>query len=399
MYNDDGRDLIERRVRIYRPDGGKTYAQFISSNSSTARPVVVMTMPYKGIDWSGEEVDTRWAGYTLDASGQHADVDGPAYDGTGSVVYQRYVLSQIIDEVRPHIINRFNVLLIYGRFYAGGSVRDDIEDMKAGMWHLAEIPDADRTRIGVFGTSWGGFEALYAGAFADTRARPLAVAAIAPPSDFTAMYNHIVTRTGDARTFLEPYRRRILAASGGIPGLGSFTGMRHIDLTALPADTLVMHDELDNLVPVTQTKDFMTSVSRNAYYWYRSAAPDTAAYTHGPMLEEPVVSSAYLIGCTYLHRRLAPPDLPVIMELYSKPAFDSNLTALRAAKSASRDVSFALPRLKEFCDSRLYLYNIAIDPPELCTGADALARSVNAVWGSNYTSTNIEAGITSLLTQ
>jgi dipeptidyl aminopeptidase/acylaminoacyl peptidase len=56
-------------------------------------------------------------------------------------------------------------------------VRDDIEDMKAGMWFVADQSDVDKTRIGVYGGSWGGFEALYATAYADPRARPLVTVA------------------------------------------------------------------------------------------------------------------------------------------------------------------------------------------------------------------------------
>ncbi len=66
--------------------------------------------------------------------------------------------------------------------------------MAAGMWFAAEQPQVDRTRVGIWGGSWGGFEALFAAQQADARARPRAVAALYPPSDFADWVGHALTR-------------------------------------------------------------------------------------------------------------------------------------------------------------------------------------------------------------
>ncbi len=79
-----------------------------------------------------------------------------------------------------HLWNDASVLVVFGRFYAGGSVRDDVADMAAGMWLAAELPSTDRTRIGLWGGSWGGFEAL----FAAQQASPIhaSISSTSPPA-------------------------------------------------------------------------------------------------------------------------------------------------------------------------------------------------------------------------
>ena len=75
-YDRDGRSFPVQLVRVTRPDAGRTYVEWIRSDHPGARPVVVSTDPYGGIDWSGEEVDVRWA---VHPAGTYEDVDGPGY--------------------------------------------------------------------------------------------------------------------------------------------------------------------------------------------------------------------------------------------------------------------------------------------------------------------------------
>ena len=180
---------------------------------------------------------------------------------------------------------------MYGRFYAGGDVRDDVADMAAGMAFVAERPEVDPARVGVFGGSWGGFEALYAAAHADPRRPATVVSAMFPPTDFAGMYDHATTRTGAARDFMVPYVRRIVAATGGPPATGDYAGLRATDLCAgLPADTLLLHDEHDNLVPLAQSQAVATGCGAALVTWPRTGAIDPAAVSHGPLLtDEPYV--------------------------------------------------------------------------------------------------------------
>lgn len=389
-FTEDTRTWTETRYRVRRPDGRATYVQWIPSDKPGLRPVVVVTMPYAGIDWTGEEVDTRWAAYPLTA-GQHLDVDGPGFDGTGLIVYDPTPLAAAIDQSRLHRLNDCATLLVYGRFYAGGDVRDDVADMAAGMAFVAERPEVDPARVGVFGGSWGGFEALYAAAHADPRRPATVVSAMFPPTDFAGMYDHATTRTGAARDFMVPYVRRIVAATGGPPATGDYAGLRATDLCAgLPADTLLLHDEHDNLVPVAQSQAVATGCGAALVTWPRTGAIDPAAVSHGPLLtDEPSPQSVYTFATTYLHLRLAPPDQAVLIDIVHGASLRTLLGLVHAAQGAGRDVSAWAPRLRDLADPRLYLLDLGEMMPMLRPGAELVAAAVNATWGTAYTATTI----------
>jgi hypothetical protein len=388
-----GRSWTNHLVRITRPDGARTYVQYIPSDKPGPRPLVVLTMPYAGIDWTGEAIDARWAGYTL-TGGRHLDVDGPGFDGSAMIVYDPTSIAQADDQAHLHLLNDFAVALVYGRFYTGGSVRDDIEDTRAGMWFVAERPatEVDHARIGVFGASWGGFEALYASAYADPRARPRVTVAEFPPADFTTLEPHFLAVTGDAYTYLQPYLRRIHAATGGAPSDpgADYSGLRTADLCAgLPADTLVLHDEHDNLVPVAQSEALIAACGGDAVYWRRTGPIDPSLWSHGPLLSEPVFPSASTYALDYLALHLAPPGQQIVLSAYAPDALTAHLATVHAAQQAGRDVLFAAPRLRELADPRLYALDLTTGT--LRPGAEVAATAVNTTWGTHETAQTIAA--------
>ncbi len=395
-FTEDARTWTETRYRVRRPDGRFTYVQWIPSDKPGPRPVVVVTMPYAGIDWTGEPLDARWAGYPLTA-GQHLDVDGPGFDGTGLIVYDPTPLAAVIDQSRLHRLNDCATLLVYGRFYAGGDVRDDVADMAAGMAFLAAQPAIDRARVGVFGGSWGGFEALYAAANADPTLPATVVAAMFPPTDFAGMYAHATTRTGAARDFMTPYVRRIVAATGGPPGAGDFGGLRADDLCAgLPPDTLLLHDEHDNLVPIAQSQAVAAGCGAALLTWPRAGTIDPALVSHGPVLtDEASPQSIYTYATTYLHLRLAPPGQAVVIDIVHAGSLRTHLGLVRAAQRAGRDVTAVAPRLRDLADPRLYLLDLGAMMPSLRAGAELTAEAVNAVWGTHFTAATIGPALAS----
>lgn len=396
-FTEDGRAWTESRYRVHRPDGRVTYVQWIPSDKPGPRPAVVATMPYAGIDWTGEALDARWAGYPPSASGQYLDVDGPAYDGTGMIVYDRAPIARAIDESRLHRLNDSHVLLVYGRYYAGGDVRDDVADMTAGMAFLADRPSIDPARVGVFGGSWGGFEALYAAAHADPRLPATVVSAMYPPSDFVGMYEHATAVTGAAHDFMVPYVRRIAAATGGPPATGNYAGLRTADLCGhLPAATLLLHDEHDNLVPVAQSKQLATTCGTQLLLWPRTGAVDPAAVSHGPLLDS-AFPAVYTYAAAYLALALAPPDQTVVIGVVNPASLRDHLDLVHAAQSAGRDVTAVLPRLRELSDPRLYLLDLAAMPNVTRTGAEVVATAVNAVWHTTFTAATIRAGLATAL--
>jgi dienelactone hydrolase len=85
------------------------------------------------------------------------------------------------------------MLAIFGRFYAGGSVWNDVQDMVAGLKFPGTQSSVDATRIGMIGMSWGDFETVYGSAYADANVRPMAGEAIAPVIEFQALKTFLGT--------------------------------------------------------------------------------------------------------------------------------------------------------------------------------------------------------------
>ena len=388
-----GRTFTVTLARVTRPDGGRTYVQWIPSDQPSPRPVVVQTLPYAGIDWTGEELDQRWATYQPQPqTGQYLDVDGPGYDGQVQIIYEPTTVSATSDSAAVHLFNDFSTLFVFGRFYAGGTVRDDIEDMRAGMWFLAEQPGIDRRRIGAIGGSWGGFEALYA-ASGDPRAPLAVIAALFPAADFVTLDAHMRSREGAALAFMAPYLRRLYATTGGPPEAPGtdYAGLRTADLCAtLPRETLLLHDELDNLLPIGQSVDIRATCGADAVYWRRDVAVDPASVSHGPLTSEPAPASMYLYAASYLHLRLATPG-QALVERHNPAALTAHLATVRAAQVRGADVSFAAPRLRELCDPRLRIVDVTTGAAS--SGAAVVAAAVNATWGTAYTEATIGAAL------
>ena len=386
-FVNDGHTYPVVFARVDRPDGGRTYVQWVASDQAGPRGAVLATLPYVGVDWTGEEVDTRWSQYPI-ANGLHLDVDGPDFDGKSVIVYEKQSPTEVSAQGALHLVNGLSTLFVFGRFYAGGSVREYVEDMRAGTFFLAEQANVDRARIGVFGASWGGFEALYASAYADPRIRPTVTVAAFPPSDFPSWSTHAQTRSEPASGILVPYVHRILV---GVKG-GDYTGLRATDLCAgLPKATFLLHDAHDNLVPVTQSQELARRCGADTLFWPRSGALDPGDGTHGPLRAEvpdAKVPTWYTYALVYLHSHLVPAEQPLV-EAVQERALVAQLTNLRAAQLRGEDVSYAAPRLRELLRPSF----LDFESNAVSTGRELVARAVNAAWATSFTKDTVTAGL------
>lgn len=173
------------------PGRETTYAQWMPVRLSDGgvAPALLLTKPYDGIAWPNDPRDRRWAAL---GAGLHPDVDGPAA-GTSpeSIVYSPLTIAAQADEAAFYALHGISTLAVYGRFYAGGSIQNDVDDMITGLEFLAREPGVDRSRLGIQGGSWGGFLALYGAAFAPAAATPRVGAALYPLSDFAEEWRHV----------------------------------------------------------------------------------------------------------------------------------------------------------------------------------------------------------------
>ncbi len=400
---DAGAPVVYELLRI-RAHGHTAYAQWTPTFSTDGglTPVIVLTRPYDGIGWTGEEVDERWANR---GDGFYPDVDSPDAPADAGVI--SYVAITPQREVDDSFVWRFHglsVLSVYGRFYAGGSIRDDVDDMTTGLEFLAHEPGVDTSRIAIFGGSWGGFEALYGAAYAPAAATPKVAVALYPPSDFAAEA-HFALQTMPSRymqpaslaacdAFFAPYLRRIVATTGGLPDAGGdFTGFDLASVTQrLRTPTLVVHDDYDTLVDVHQS-ELLTAAAPSlvsAVYLRHSQAAnwDALLNQHGPefggfggngMLPFVVV------------RVLRAVSVSQYIYVPYNDDFGTLLTWARDQTRAGAPHHEVAARLRELIAPNVIMFNATNST--VAAGGDFVATAVNAVWGTSYTAANIDAAL------
>lgn len=399
----DAADALDQTWHVelwaaHRPDGATSYLMYIPAKTPNARPVV-LTQPYAGIDWTGEEVDQRWAGL---GGGIQPDVDGPEYDGDDQIVYTPQSVQDAVNDAAIWLLNGRAAVHAYARFYAGGSLEDDILDATAPYYFLKEkSSELDTQRVGTFGGSWGGMMALFGAARAPASVNVSAVAAVAPPSDFvdltawaTSDLPAVYPRPADAEAFFSPYLRRMRASVGE----GTHADYSRYGLTELCSNldhpAYVPHDRWDTLIPIRQTEAFEATCPDlvRPVYWYRADAIDYDAVNldHGLFGKETGYPTAYTFAATYLGLATSDPNEPVISVGHSD-AMVEFLTTVRAAQLASASSGDALDAVQGLTDPRVQVFDLSTNQGG--SGAAYVAAAVNQVWGTSYDATNVASAL------
>jgi hypothetical protein len=393
----EGMSFEAELLRTLRPDGGVSYLLYLPVAAPNA-PLVVMTEPYAGVDWTGEEVDARWAAR---GDGLHDDDDAPSWDGDDQISYGAQSVEEAVGGSLLFLRQGVAVVRPYGRFYAGGDIADDVMDSVAPYrFAMSREGELDLSHMGAYGGSWGGFMALYGAAFAPEGAAPLSVVALAPPSDFADMWEwasglpSIYPTPDEAERFFSPYLRRIEAGAGGPPSSGDYSPFSWEAVCAgLRSEVIVPHDEWDVLVAVRQTEGLAERCPERILpmYWYRQMPTDYAAVglSHGPFDGAPGVTTALTLPLTHLLLVLTG-EAPVLTIADDLP-LQGWLTTLREEQLAGGDPSEALPHLLDLADARVTAYRS--DGGEARSGAAAVADAVNAVWGTSYDEANVAAAL------
>jgi pimeloyl-ACP methyl ester carboxylesterase len=387
-------------LRLQEPGKAPTYAQWFPPRNPGVWPTLMLTRPYDGISWTGEAVDALWAAR---GPGMYPDESEPhSHAGSSSIVYSLSTPEMITADSFIYLYHGFGVLSVFGRFYAGGDIQNDRDDMHAGMLFLAQAQGVDRSRIGIFGGSWGGFEALYAAADAPAEARPKVGVALFPLSDFARQLDYlnsvVPSRVTDPAkresysTFFEPYRRRIFATTGGAPGAPGTDYSRwtreHL-ASKLDMPFLVIHEDWDTLVPVEETRTLAPLVGpkMTPLYFQHLDAPDwnTLALSHGPLMEQDT-QAVQTLTVGHLLTNLDSSSQYLIVP-YTQSALVNWLWEVRVLQWYGRDVSTVAPLLRELADPRVLFFELSNG--QVVFGADWVAAAINALWGTQYTSATI----------
>ncbi len=363
--------------QISEPGGRTTYAFWMPVDSAQGpRPAVLITEPYAGIDWSSDPVDQSWASRFNPRQLFYPDVNGPFFDAatSGQIVYSLPTPDQFVPQGLVCLGNNVSVLFVFERFYAGGSIADNARDTTLGLEFLAQQPGVDATHLGIFGSSWGGFEALYGAADAPAGAVPAAGVAWYPPSDFSRFYHYLTSDLfnliqnedvlAQRLQFYDPYRRRIVA--GTIASASPFAlDFSSFDLDFLKAnlrtDFLVLHDEWDTLVPFAQSTALAAALpDRVQGLWYPHIGP--VDYNALPLAHVPVSpglddGSANIFTFAYLLERLLPAGSPISIP-YNSSEFENFFAYMRNMENSGADIGSLEPRLADLSDPRITLVDV-----------------------------------------
>ncbi len=403
MFMLNGAEVAVEFIRADRPDGGSSYLLYQHAAAAKA-PLVIQTEPYAGIDWTGEEVDGRWAGM---GNGGHPDVDAPTYDGKDMIAYTLQDPAAAVGSNNVWAFNGFAAIHAYGRFYAGGTLEDDVLDAVAPYAFARTRPDEiDLARIGAFGSSWGGMMALFGASQAPEDAAPRVVVPISAPSDFVDLWTWssdtfptLSSNPGMVNGFYSPYWRRATPTLGTPPSGAPAEPYTHAGLCpGLPGTIILPHDTWDAIIPVTQTQGLAAACANvEPIYWPRATPLDlkTAMMTHGPFSSEGLLPSVFIYTYAALVLALAPPEQMSVYSLTSGPSLALHLQLVLAEQKAGKDVDWILPRLRELADPRLQTF--VAETNQLQPSAAVLASAVNEVWGTAFDAdelrTQLETGL------
>lgn len=419
-YSSYGHTWTYQLLRLANAAGGYAYAEWMPRLSAGPGPVVVVTVPYDGIDWTGETVDQVWASRPNAATGySYPDVNGPDGSTSSPSIAYRLVSPQaeLSSLAFPHDLNDMSVLLLYGRFYAGGTLDTYVGAMQAGMRFLATAPQVDPARVGVFGASWGGFEAAYTAAYASPGVVPAVAVPMSPVLDFSVLTTHVTTdldasvpasALGTFQTFYDPYLRRIFAATGGPPA-ATGSDYSHFDGAALCArlrtSLLVPQDDWDTIIPVGEARAFVQSCPCHAsglWYQHTAPAPPITSPTHGPMAQGVTytndagaqmtgLASVLTFSFAYMNAHLLPASSTALLP-YGEPDVLAFLQSVHDWQKAGLDVSFVAPRLADVAQPNVQAYDLTGMATSPQTGAQVVADAMARVWPSaGITASNVLA--------
>ncbi len=403
MFPLNGKNVLVEFIRAERPDGGTSYLLYQHAEAAKA-PLVIMTEPYAGIDWTGEEIDAKWAGM---GNGGHPDVDAPDYDGEDMIAYQLQDPAEAIGSNNVWAFNGFAAIHAYGRFYAGGTLADDVLDSVAPYaFARTRQGEIDLERMGAFGSSWGGMMALFGASNAPADAAPRTVVPISAPSGVddlwvwsTDTFPAASNNPGMVTGFYSPYWRRMTPTVGEPPNGAPAEPYNPAGVCAGLSGTIIMpHDEWDAIIPVAQTQSLAAACANvSPIYWPRATPLDltTAQMTHGPFVGEGLLPAVLIYTYTALVVTLAPPEQMAVYSLTSGPSLTLHLEAVLAEQQAGHDVAWIVPRLRELADPRLQTF--VAETNQLVPGADVLVDVVNDLWGTNFDAdelrTQLETGL------
>ena len=370
-------------LQLSEPGGRTTYAVWLPPHTPTGhQPAVLITEPYAGVEWSNDPVDQAWVAGFSPLLPVYPDVNGP-YDNpnSGTILFSPWQMYQISPAGWVCVGHEVGVLIVFERFYAGGTVVDSVKDTTLGLEFLGQQNGIDPTRIGIFGISWGGFEAIYGAANAPSGVVPAVGVAWSPPTDLSQFYQYVTEGLSNLiqdpnvvaqrQLFYDPYVRRIIAGTitSASPLSLDFSSFNLSFLrTNLKTKFLVLHDEWDTLVSFQQSAALAAVLPGQVEgLWYPHVGPidyNKLPFSHAPAMPGLEPASASVFTSVYLLERLLPANTPIHIPYYSSNLM-SFFAYMRSLQKQGVDISTLLPRLNDLADSRIIMIDESPAPNNL----------------------------------
>lgn len=393
-----------RTLEYVRASADQTNSYFLYFPSADPlAPVIILNEPYDGISWTDEGVDASFA--TL-GPGRHPDKFAPAYNGQDLVRYTPETSAPDGGSLRASVSlwleSGFAIIKTYGRFYAGGTLANDVSDAVAPWYFIAARPETFAGRQ-VFSTggSWGGMMALYGAAAAPEVIQPTAIAVTSPPSDLPAVRGYASelesaepTMREEIQAFFSPYVRRINASIAvGSQEVSSAFSAETL-CRCLPDRVLVAHDDADTIVPVAQTEQLQAACPEQVQpiFWKRTSPPsvEAAGLSHGDFGGR---SSAPDVSTLLSAWMLSQAEVGPVVVKVDPESFHGFLSTVAAARSRGEDVSYAVAALKPLIAENIRL-RASDGSSEIQTGAAFLATLLEVRFGLEITAESVSSALT-----
>ncbi|AZZ36778.1 hypothetical protein CIK05_08230 [Bdellovibrio sp. qaytius] len=388
-------------LKVKTGNGEYTYIQWIPNLTNTNAGVVLLYFPYEGIDWTGLALDTTWAAR---GNGAFNDDAGPYYNAaTSSQIAYTYISPATAGgEGFVYSYNGLHVAIVYGRYYAGSSVKDDVENVKNGLKFLhSEATLVDTSRIGLYSGSWGGLGVLYGTAASTLTPAPKALSILYPASDVKKLQTYIgtdvpaqtsnTTVIGAYNTFFDPYLRRIDKATDDMVGQATrYDTYSHPSLAGITSDVFIAHDDWDTLIPVSNTVSLLSTLtlSVKTKYFHRhnsNIVRDTFALGHTQGTD--TMGRSALMGWTYVYllNELIP-NTTGRHAFYNSTDLVTQFNHVKAMYDLGKDTSFYNGVLAQLCAANLGMVDTSGGQPTV-DGASILVALMNnlyqGAWATN----------------
>jgi cephalosporin-C deacetylase-like acetyl esterase len=372
------------------------FAEFVSACSSKC-PLVIISDPYYGIDWTGDSLDSKWALRPNASTGySFADEDGPNYQlntTIGTVSYGLKNITEIAELGGLFLPNNISIMIVHSRFYRGRNLKNYIADFVRAVNATPLLAEVNTDRIGFLGTSLGGFVALNSAL--ESQIKPKTLVLQSPLIDLAAQLNYIIQLPNlihsneelllEYQKFFDSYVRRIYDFTGGAESENTraYDPYRPAQLAPrISVPTLLLNDDWDTLIPMATARQLAQLNPTSIFpIWFQHATNinyNTFSMDHGQSSEGQNYTNTWPQYHLFMYRYLLNPSDPVTL-YYHYTDLTMAYVQFHDAQLRGQDVGWLKSQLLNYCRPNLNMVDISGSGINV-TGTYYLASIIQHIW-------------------